>query len=347
MRRKPATPRAMDRLLAEQDILPPGRTTYELVSEWAAKHVWRVLADGECWAFIRYLLGPASEYPDRWRHLRLSEHLYDARVGPRILGVTPESEALDGRAAIVEACLRPIERDRLERRNAEAIGLFTRLHGYIPLHTELSRNLTEADRAGVSTVGEMFAETHERWFDAVVERWLGFGLGQINDLAQVVGDLLNELEALEPLTPKIEIVVPCHNDPNHGNFMLNRQGALRLIDFETLALNNPVADIGVYLTWYVDRDQHVDLLRDYPLADADVMLARMKVWVPLRYLNIAAHWAARLTRADDAEGWEFAVLSIDEWLTGACELIYDGYVLDEHRAVLDAVRDSLLERSPE
>lgn len=344
--RQPADDASLDLLMHELDIKPPGRTAYELVSEWAAKHVWRVTVNGQPWAFVRYLLGSAVMYPDRWRHLRLSELMHEAHVGPRVLGKTSESEALQGRAAIVEVALTPIERDALERRGEEAVAVITRLHSYIPLHTELSRDLTEADRAGVSPMTDMFQETYERWFDAVVERWLASGLTQIMDITQIVGDLLNQLELLEPVTPKIEIVVPCHNDPNAGNFMVNRQGALRMIDFEGLAFNSPVADLGVFLTWYVDPPLHRGALESYPLADPDVILARMRIWVPLKYINIAAHWAARMTRAETPDMWEFGVRSVDEWLRGASELVYDGDALEEHAAILDEVRDSLLELWP-
>jgi hypothetical protein len=127
--RRPASSAALLELLREEDIKVPGEPAFKLVSKWAAKHVWRVDVGGQPWAYIRYLLGPAAQFPERWRHLRLGQVLFEAKVGPRILGMTEASEALGGRAAVVEAALHAITRSELEARVPEAIGLFARLHG--------------------------------------------------------------------------------------------------------------------------------------------------------------------------------------------------------------------------
>lgn len=341
--RQPAQTKALDGLLRELDIDPPGRVEYELVSRWAAKHVWRVNAGGHPWAFIRYLLGPADRYADRWRHLRLGVELFEAHVGPRVLGMTAESEALSGRAAIVEAALAPISRDALENRAEEAIGLMARLHGCIPLHEALSVDLTEADRDGFSPITNLFQETHERWFEALTGRWLEARIPYVNEATEIASDLLATLESIDHDSQRISIVVPAHNDPNHGNFMTNRNGALRMIDFEGLALSNPVADLGIFLTWYVDKDRHMDVLEHYPLAEPDAIIERMKVWIPLRYLNLAAHWAGRFSRARDRDALEFAANSVDEWLRGAAELLYEGDGPNDLYERLDVFKEHLLE----
>jgi hypothetical protein len=339
--RRPATHGQLDALLRELNIRPPGEIHYRLVSLWAAKHVWRIDVNGQAWAYVRYLLGPASHYPDRWRHLRLGQLLYEARVGPRILGMTPESDALGGRAAIVEAGLYPITREELESRAEEAIALMARLHANAALLEELSRDVTESDMLAFYSLSAYLFETRERWFEAVAGRWREAGLAEIDALLLVVGELLENLETIRSRTGRIGLVTPAHNDPNHGNFMVSRQGALRMIDFEDLALNNPVADLGVFLTWYVDREHHRALLAHYPLVAPDAILERMRAWVPLRYLNVAAHWAARLLRARDESAWLFAVDSVDEWLRGACELVFDGIVPARLEALLTRIKDAL------
>ena len=346
--RQPASPQALEELLHELNIQPTGKVTYKLVSKWAAKHVWRVDTNGEPWAFVRYLLGPAELYPDRWRHLRLARLINEeAHVGPRVLGLTPESEALNGRAVLVEAALKPIHREELEARAEEAITLMGRLHTSIPLHEELSVDLNETDEEGLNPLAHLWRETRERWFEAVVEQWLASGISEISDATMVVSEILGRLDTVRADITSGSIVVPTHGDPNHGNFMVNRQGALRMIDFEGLSLNNPVADLGVFLTWYVDRDRHRTLLESYPLGDPEATLERMCVWVPLRYLNIAAHWAARLTHAKTESAWEFAADSVDEWLRGACELTFDGWVPRALDKLLRRLRLSLHERRPQ
>ncbi len=340
--RVPATEEDLQRLMAELGIRPPGPLTFELVSTWAAKHVWRVEAGGEPFAYVRYLLGPANLFPDRWRHMRLGEMLYEARVGPRILGLAPESKALGGRAVVVEAALEPISPEELAARAEEAILLMARLHSYVPLHEALSADLIEADRLGVSSLARLLTETRERWFEAVVPRWLEVGLVEITELQSIVGELLSELQKTAIHTGRIGLVVPAHHDPNHGNFMVNRQGALRLIDFEGLALNNPVADLGVFLDWYVEPERHRALLQAYPLADPDAVLERMRVWVPLRYIEIAAYWAARLTRARDSESWLYAAGSLHEWLFAATRLIYPDGAPARAGSALEDIHAALL-----
>lgn len=335
----------LDMALRELDIHPPGPTRYELVSRWAAKFVWRIDVQGQPWAYIRALLGPGSAYPDRWRHLQLGVLLHEARVGPRMLGLTAESEAVGGRALAVEAALLPLERDVLEARAGEAITLFTRLHSSHEIRRELLRLRTVAERARQwrHPIRRQFFEVRERWFDAVVPRWLEAGLVVINDVAPLVGELFYQLETIPCCDDDMQaLIVPVHNDPNAGNFMLNRRGSLRLIDFENITLDNPAADLGLFLTWFADVDQHTALLKNYPLADPETVLEWMRVSVPLRYLDVAAHWAARMTRARDEEAWEYAVESVIEWLQGAGELIYgrelplrlDSTLYDVHRTLI-------------
>jgi len=348
LQRRPARGSELRELLRELDANPPGEARFVLVSRWAAKHVIRVDVDGKPWAYIRYLLGTADQYPDRWRHLRLGELLNEIRVGPRVLGITRASESLGGRAAIVEAALQPIDREELEGRAGEAISLFTRLHSSPALAEALQADLSETERERATPrepLEQFYDDTRERWFDAVVGRWLEAGLPEISDLTSVVSELLHDIKTMD-CCPYIGELVPVHGDPNHGNFMLNRKGALRLIDYEDLALNSPVADLGVFLTWYVDADQHHEILSHYPLADPDDILQWMRVWVPLRYLNIAAHWAARLVKAQDKDAWIFAVESVDEWLRGAAEIVAGGAAPEHLDTALEAIHGALLDGWP-
>jgi hypothetical protein len=338
---RPATLQSLDGLLGELNLTPPSTPTYELVSEWAAKHVWRVDANGAPWAYIRYLLGSAERFPERWRHMRFGEIYNNLHVGPRVLGLTPESEALAGRAAIVEAALAPLTQAELEARAEEAILLLSRLHTSPELLEALSADITDDDRARFSPLIALFEEVQERWFEAVRARWERTGLDAITETLWVVSQLMDHLRTKQLHSDPIEIVVPAHNDPNHGNFMQNGQGAMRMIDFETLGLNNPVADLGIFLTWYVDQDRHLELLKNYPLADPQAVLSRMTIWVPLRYLTIAAHWAARLTRARSEEDWHFAIGSIEEWLRSATEVVFNGEVPGHMERLLERIPASL------
>lgn len=332
-------------LLRELDIRPPTDPTYHLVSRWAAKHVWRIDADGRPWAYVRYLLGSATHFPDRWRHLRLGQLLNEGRIGPRILGMSPDSHVLGGRAVIVEAALLPISREDLEARAAEAMALLARLHDYQPLFDALADELNDVDLGAFRPLVSYMVETRERWA-AVTHRWLEYDLPHLDDLILIVEAVLDRLGEAGDANQPVGMIVPAHQDVNHGNFMVNRQGALRLIDFEELSLNHPVADLGIFLTWYVDQAEHRSILAHYPLLDPDEVLDRMRVWVPLRYLNIAAHWSARLARAEERHAWLHAVERIDEWMRGACELVFDGFVPGEFEGRLRQLGAALLDLAP-
>lgn len=344
--RRPADEQMLDALLDELGVQVEGdEITYHLLSTWAAKHVWRLDIDGEPYAFIRYLLGDADQFPDRWRFMRLAELLHQSRVGPRVFGITPSSEALGGRAAYIEAALFPLMDGDLTARAGEALELMARLHSSRPISEALVDDLTDLDRQGASQLTSVITETRERWFNGVSDRWLACGLHEIHPLMGIVGEFLNRIQTLAETRHELDLLVPCHNDPNLGNFMQTRKGTLRLIDFETLALNNPVADVGVFLNWFVNPIDHRDLLaRHYPVAPASVVIDHMQVWVPLRYLNLAAHWAARLTRADGATGWGYGVQALEQWMWGTAQQLYSARAPMKTRKTLKQCTESLLSR---
>lgn len=320
--RRPANSDALRALLDELGLKPKGIVRFALISRWAAKHVWRVNVNGRPWAYIRYLLGSAKVFPDRWRHMQSALLLYEAGVGPRVMGLQAESEALQGRPVLVEAAMKPTRREELARRAREAVQLIARLHTDAALVEALSMYRTASDEQGMTPLGAFLRETQERWFEGVTERWLEVGLGEITRVTPVVSDLIGRLERSRGMLQPFDIVTPTHNDLNAGNFMLNGHGELRMIDFETLSLNNPIADIGLFLIWHTPPEQHFGLLQDYPLGEPRAVLQHTQVWAPLRYLNISAHWAARLTRTTTRETWNEAAENAIEWLWNACELVY-------------------------
>jgi thiamine kinase-like enzyme len=347
VQRRPADTEALWGLVDEFGLQPVGRkVSFELISDWAGKHVWRMDVDDTPWAYIRYLLGPAKQYPQQWRHLRLSVELYQASVGPTVLGITESSRALSDRAAIIEEALLPLTREEVESRPEEAVTVMAHLHSCQALYSQLLEDLTENDRHSFSPLTHLFNETRERWFEAVYARWMEADMEAEIELAtRISATLLEELEALAAQSEEVLLIVPAHNDPNHGNFMTNQDGILRMIDFEEMSLNNPVADLGIFLVWYVDSARHRDILESaYPLIPADTILERMKIWVPLRYINLSAHWASRMIRARDEENWDFARTSTEDWLRSASELIYNGEIRPDILSDLRELQSRLNER---
>lgn len=344
--RRPASTEHLDNLMRELNLSPPGYVEYTLVSEWAAKHVWRIDSDGKPWAYIRYLLGTPEQFPLRWRHLKLGQVLNEVKVGPRILGMLSESEALGGRAVIVEASLNPITREELESRIPEAMSLIARLHSAQPVFDALALELSDEDLSVFSPLASNFVELRERW-SAVTYRWLTYELPLIDEVITITEAVLLRLVELDDENHVVGNIVPAHQDLNFGNFVANHRGVLRMIDFEELGLSTPVADLGIFLTWYVDKKQHREMLQYYPLADPDDILHKMQTWVPLRYLNISAHWAARLVHAQDDVAWEHAVSRMVEWLRGACELVFEEGVPKKYRRMLVKIERTLMKMSPQ
>ncbi len=93
--------------------------------------------------------------------------------------------------------------------------------------------------------------------------------------------MANYREACEAFTETGLELVPAHNDPMPGNFLLRGDGEVRLIDFEFAANNDASCEVGVLLAeMFVDPERSRRLCAVYRGCDdekfyARVMLSRM------------------------------------------------------------------------
>jgi hypothetical protein len=284
-------------LLAELGIKRPAGPVIDahLVSSWSGKFVYRLSAGGAPWAYVRHLPGPVSATPDRGLHLRLANILDDIGVGPPVLGITQHSEALGVGVTVVEGALEPVCRDSLAGRAPEAIRLIARLHGSNEVRACLEATaLSHHPEKGMTPFDLLLAETRLAWSTAAPAA----AATAANELAARLLDHAQSSIKERPAAAADLLRVPAHGDPNYSNFGIGPLGELRMLDFEDLSLTHPLADLGSFLTWYVPHQyQRRELLQTYQQinspADMDALLDLMRLWVPVRYLRIAAHWLRR------------------------------------------------------
>jgi hypothetical protein len=80
-------------------------------------------------------------------------------------------------------------------------------------------------------------------------------------------------------------LVPTHGDPNWKNFVLNE--AVFLVDWDEIALADPLRDIGQLLWWYVPPTRWEVFLPEFGLVDNDAARDRLYWWVAAESLDVA------------------------------------------------------------
>ncbi|RKQ29682.1 phosphotransferase family protein [Oceanobacillus halophilus] len=90
-------------------------------------------------------------------------------------------------------------------------------------------------------------------------------------------DVRQALEYLERLLPKTrnQKLVVCHNDLNHNNLLMSKDGSLYLIDWDNATIADPASDYGLVLKWYLPREKWRNWLCKYGVEKDDCILERM------------------------------------------------------------------------
>jgi Phosphotransferase enzyme family len=108
-------------------------------------------------------------------------------------------------------------------------------------------------------------EIEEQLFDAVK-----VAMPQDKQLAEQIADWVNHLLAIrEELPWSTDIVTPLHQDLKFGNILIN-DNSVCLIDFDTVCLGDPLADIGSLVTNFYRNGLHAG--RDVAYVDSIVNL---------------------------------------------------------------------------
>ncbi len=83
-----------------------------------------------------------------------------------------------------------------------------------------------------------------------------------------------------------ETLVPTHGDPSYKNFLVSSQ-RVYLVDWDDLALSDPIRDIGPLLWWYVPSERWREFFAAYGVSPDQALLDRLFWWVAEESLDIA------------------------------------------------------------
>lgn len=83
-----------------------------------------------------------------------------------------------------------------------------------------------------------------------------------------------------------EKLVPTHGDPSNKNFLVSGQ-RIYLIDWDEIALSDPMRDIGPLLWWYVPSARWREFFGAYGASPGQSLLDRLFWWVAVESLDIA------------------------------------------------------------
>lgn len=95
-------------------------------------------------------------------------------------------------------------------------------------------------------------------------------------------------------------LVPSHTDPNNSNVLVAPE-RVYLIDWDGIALSDPLRDIGLILWWYVPEARWPEAFArmGIPATDLDATIARVHWWSAVTSLRVAL-WIDRHAPNDDA-----------------------------------------------
>lgn len=169
------------------------------------------------------------------------------------------------------------------------------LRGRHPHHSWFARHLSELarlvrayqwDERLRNLISQPIIPTHKALVNRVVEdlehrsrRYLRSRLRDSN-LALAIGQLRtvsSNLQAVE--------LVATHGDPNRKNFVLTN--GVYLVDWDELALSDPLRDVGQLLWWYVPLKRWDDFFGEFGLDGDDAVRDRLFWWMAAESLDVA------------------------------------------------------------
>ena len=116
----------------------------------------------------------------------------------------------------------------------------------------------------------------ERQFKSLVARVL-----PISAITSAFEELKNQSKSLQPVK-----LVPVHADPNTKNMLLTGN-KLHMVDWDDVLLSDPMRDVGLFLWWYVARQQWLDFFVDFGQQMDDFLVDRIFWWAARTSLAVA------------------------------------------------------------
>lgn len=76
----------------------------------------------------------------------------------------------------------------------------------------------------------------------------------------------------------------CHGDLNRKNFLVTEKKRLYLVDWESVKIADPLADVSLLLIQYIESDEWSDWLKQYGLEPSESHLERLEWYSLVNYL---------------------------------------------------------------
>lgn len=151
----------------------------------------------------------------------------------------------------------------------------------------------------VSSSSDSLKEAGLRAMDRLRQRWERYKAQVPSGIAPFVDHSLRELERQIHLF-SMEGLVTSHNDICNANWLFASDGNIYIVDFESMAMDDPAFDMGALLWWYYPpqlRQQFLEIA-EYPY-DHEFRF-RMRVRMALHCLSITLPREQSFDRFDSA-----------------------------------------------
>jgi thiamine kinase-like enzyme len=195
------------------------------------------------------------------------------------LGLTPPiviaGHMEDGTSVLVQPWMAgktPSKRDFQERLEAVA-AVVRKMHHY----PRLGELLPDPPSSHYKDAGlQAFEELRQRWerYRAQVPSTAGFVDHQLEEIARQVEQFSGEG------------LVVSHNDICNANWLFNPEGQTYVLDFESMKMDDPAADMGALLWWYYPPEMRRRFLDVAGYAYTEEFILRMRVRMAMHCLQI-------------------------------------------------------------
>lgn len=81
-------------------------------------------------------------------------------------------------------------------------------------------------------------------------------------------------------------LVASHNDVCNGNWLVTAEGAIYLLDYESMSMDDPASDLGAILWWYYPPKMRAEFLRVAGYRNDEEFRNRMRIRMAIHNLNI-------------------------------------------------------------
>jgi aminoglycoside phosphotransferase (APT) family kinase protein len=232
--------------------------TFTLIAGGRSNLTFRVEdAEGRAWALRR----PPLHHVLPSAHDMVREHRLMHALGPVGIPV-PQTIGLCTDEAVNERPFFVMEfvEGHIVRSAPEAEAAFDqatrRAVGDHMADTLAALHAVDPDQVGLGDLGR-----HEGYIERQLKRWSGqYAQMQVEgvDHGGLVERVSADLAARVPVQQRVSVV---HGDYRMDNVVLNDQGAVRaILDWEICTLGDPLADVGLLMVYWADRDDQTAVL---------------------------------------------------------------------------------------